>query len=135
MTELKQEIQRLSAVKQLKEQQLRLKIKDASQQMKPINLIKSAFSSISGDKELKSELAIKGTEAALGFIVTNLLFKNSNPVVRTAATLLGTTFATKIFGEDSSKYIEKIKSIYEKFKKKHSDVSVDEFREEDIYKS
>ena len=133
--QLREEIVRLSGEKLIKEEMLKNRIKGFSQQMKPVNLIKNAFNSITGDSELKSRLASKGTEAVLGFIVTNLIFKNSNPAIRTAATVLGTAFAGKVFGEDSSMYIEKIKGLFEKFKKKSSEVENKEFNEEDIYKS
>jgi len=133
--QLREEIVRLSGEKLIKEEMLKNRIKGFSQQMKPVNLIKNAFNSITGDSELKSRLASKGTEAVLGFIVTNLIFKNSNPAIPTAATVLGTAFAGKVFGEDSSMYIEKIKGLFEKFKKKSSEVENKEFNEEDIYKS
>ncbi len=133
--QLREQIIRLSGEKLVKEEMLKARVKDFSQQLKPVNLIKNAFNSIKGDSELKSQLASKGTEAALGFIVTNLLFKNSNPVIRTAATVLGTAFASKVFGEDSSKYIEKIKGLFEKFKKKSGEGENKEFDEEDIYRS
>ncbi len=133
--QLREQIIRLSGEKLVKEEMLKARVRDFSQQMKPVNLIKNAFNSIKGDSELKSQLASKGTEAALGFIVTNLLFKNSNPVIRTAATVLGTAFASKVFGEDSPKYMEKIKGLFEKFKKKSKDVEDTDFNEEDNYRS
>ena len=126
LAELRLEIENLSVEKHLKERELNQQFQDWSQRMKPANLIKSAFSSLTGDSELKTQLASKGTEAALGFIVTNLLFKNSNPIVRTAATIVGTAFASKVFGEDSSVYIDKIKSIFEKFRKKEDAIIFDE---------
>lgn len=126
LAELRLEIENLSVEKHLKERELNKQFKDWSQRMKPANLIKSAFSSLTGDSELKTQLASKGTEAALGFIVTNLLFKNSNPIVRTAATIVGTAFASKVFGEDSSVYIDKIKTLFEKFRKKEDTIIFDE---------
>ena len=126
LAELRLEIENLSVKKHMKERELNKQFKDWSQTMKPANLIKSAFSSLTGDSELKTQLASKGTEAALGFIVTNLLFKNSNPIVRTAATIVGTAFASKVFGEDSAVYIDKIKTLFEKFKKKEDDIVFDE---------
>lgn len=126
LAELRLEIENLSVEKHLKERELNKQFQDWSQRMKPANLIKSAFSSLTGDSELKTQLASKGTEAALGFIVTNLLFKNSNPIVRTAATIVGTAFASKVFGEDSSVYIDKIKTLFEKFRKKEDAIIFDE---------
>ena len=126
LAELRLEIENLSVEKHLKERELNQQFQDWSQRMKPANLIKSAFSSLTGDSELKTQLASKGTEAALGFIVTNLLFKNSNPIVRTAATIVGTAFASKVFGEDSSVYIDKIKTLFEKFRKKEDTIIFDE---------
>lgn len=131
--QLKIEIQRLTLEKQVKENQIKNHVKDYAQAMKPANLVKNAFSSLKGDDELKGMLKTKGIEAAIGFVVTQLVFKNSNPFVRTAATLLGTSFATGIFGEDSSKYIEKIKNIYHKFKAKHDKKGEGLFNEEDVY--
>ena len=133
---LRAEILRLKEEKKIRENQLRLSVKHIGNEMKPANLIKSAFHSVSNDSELTSQLKSKGLEAALGFVVTNLLFKNANPLIRTAATVFGTTFASKLFGEESGKVIEKVKSLYEKFKQ-HSEKSSKpgEFNEEDIYTS
>ncbi|MBL0340989.1 MAG: hypothetical protein IPP71_08715 [Bacteroidetes bacterium] len=135
LAELKFEIERLTAEKQLKEQALNNQVKELSNRLKPINLIKSTFASFKEDSVLKNQLATKGTEAALGFIVSNLIFKNSNPIVRTTATLIGTAFASKVFGEDSSIYIDKIKNLFEKFKKKTEKEADPSFFEGDIYKT
>lgn len=133
MAQLKLEIDRLTSEKHLKEKQLNMYIKDFSQSLKPANLVRNIFSSITGNSELKGMLKTKGTEAALGFVVTQLLFKNANPLVRTAATVLGTSFATTIFGEDSSKYVEKIKTLFQKFRKKKEETDSEQFNEGDIY--
>lgn len=116
-------------------QELRLKnhVRDFTNSLKPANLIKNAFSTINSDPEIKSTLKIKGAEAAIAFIVTQLLFKNSNPIFRVAATVLGTSFAGKIFGADASKYIDRIKSVYSKFRNKNKEAGSDLFNEEDIY--
>ena len=120
LAQLKLEIDRLSSEKHFKEKQLNTYVRDFSQALKPANLVKNIFSSITGNSELKGMLKTKGTEAALGFVVTQLLFKNANPLVRTAATVLGTSFASTIFGDDSAKYVDKIKSLFKKFQKKNT---------------
>jgi len=98
-------------------------------------MLKSAFSSVKKDPDVKGMLKTKGVEAVITMLVTQLLFKNSNPIIRTAATLFGTSFATGVFGDDASKYINKVKTLFQKFKRK-SDPKGDEFfDEEDIYKS
>jgi hypothetical protein len=131
--QLKLEIERLTAEKKLKEKQIGGLVKDYTTALKPVNLVKNAFSSITGDSELKGMLKTKGTEAAIGFVVTQLLFRNSNPLIRTAATVLGTTFASSIFGEDSAKYVEKIKNLIHKFRSKKGEIPSDTFNETDIY--
>lgn len=133
LSELQAEIQRLKESKHLKEVKLRSDARHLSQQLKPINLIKNAFSSFSGDSELKSQVASKGIEASIGFLLTNLIFKNANPLIRTAAAVAGTAFASKIFGEDSPKYIDKIKQLIEKLKSKKGKEKNPAFNEEDIY--
>lgn len=133
---LRAEIIRLREEKKVRENQLRKSVQHLGNELKPANLIKSAFHSVSDDSELKSQLKSKGLEAALGFVVTNLLFKNANPVIRTAATVFGTTFASKLFGEESGKIIERVKSLYEKIRKQaEPSAKPGEFNEEDIYTS
>lgn len=133
LEELQHEIERLKEIKSLKEAKLRSDVKHLTVQLKPVNLIKSAFSSLTGDTELKTQVASKGLEATLGFLFTNLIFKNSNPMIRTAAAVLGTAAASKIFGEDSPKYIEKIKLLIDKIKRKRSEAKDASFNEGDIY--
>ena len=133
LAQLKLEIDRLSSEKHFKEKQLNTYVKEYTQSLKPANLIRNAFTSITGDSELKGMLKTKGTEAAIGFVVTQLLFKNANPLVRTAATVLGTTFASSIFGEEGPKYVEKIKNLYQKFRSKKTDDNPDSFNEGDNY--
>ncbi len=134
LSELRVEIERLTLDKLERERRLSGYIKEYANSMKPANLVKSAFSSISNDPSLKGMLKSKGAEAAMGFLVSQLIFKNSNPIVRTAATLLGTGFATNIFGQDGSQYVNKIKTLYKKFRSRKDDGSQNDFNEEDIYK-
>jgi hypothetical protein len=94
---LQLEIERLKSLKAAKDIQLKQSFQHLSNELKPVNLIKSTFNSITKDRELKTQIQSKGLEAALGFVVTNLLFKNANPVIRTAATLFGTTFRFQTF--------------------------------------
>ncbi len=131
---LQLEIERLKSLKAAKDIQLKQSFQNLSNELKPVNLIKSTFSSITKDSELKNQMQSKGLEAALGFVVTNLLFKNANPVIRTAATLFGTTFASKLFGEDSGNIIGRIKNLYQKIKEKSPDEENKPFDEGDIYK-
>ena len=70
LAQLKLEIDRLSSEKKFKERQLNTYVRDFSQALKPANLVKNIFSSITGNSELKGMLKTKGTEAALGFVVT-----------------------------------------------------------------
>jgi len=133
LAELKVEIDKLTVERKIKERNLNVHIKEFAISMRPANLIKNAFTSMSKDTELKSMLKTKGAEAAIGFVVTQLLFKNANPIIRTAATLFGTSFATTIFGDDSSKYIEKIKNIYQKFISRKEPVEDEQFNEGDNY--
>src|SRR4030095_13486887 len=100
------EIERLGAEKKIKELHLNQVIRDYSTSLKPINLIKHAFGSLKNDDDVKGMLKTKGIEAALGFFITQMAFKNSNPLIKTAATILGTSFASGVFGDDSIKYIE-----------------------------
>lgn len=131
---LQLEIDRLKSLKAAKDIQLKQSFQHLSNELKPVNLIKSTFNSITKDNELKSQIQSKGLEAALGFVVTNLLFKNANPMIRTAATLFGTTFASKLFGEDSANIIGRIKNLYQKIKEKSPEEENKPFDEGDIYK-
>src|SRR6187402_2434274 len=103
-SQLQLEIERLTSEKQVREKQLNLHLKEYAQSLKPINMLKSAFNSVKKDPDVKGMLKTKGVEAVITMLVTQLLFKNSNPIIRTAATLFGTSFATGVFGDDASKY-------------------------------
>ena len=131
--QLKAEIERLTLEKKVKEQHLNQTIRDYSTSLKPINLIKNAFGSLKNDTDVKGMLKTKGIEAAIGFFVTQMAFKNSNPIIRTAATSLGTSFASGVFGDDSVKYVEKFKKLFQKFRTKIGRGTPGSFNEEDIY--
>lgn len=133
LASLKLEIARLTVEQQMQEKLLGGYLKDYARSMSPANLVKNAFKSITGDPEIKSSFKTKGVEAAIGFVVTQLLFKNANPLVRTAASVLGTSFASGIFGDESTKYIDKIKNFYQRFRKKKEDTGAPLFGEEDNY--
>lgn len=135
--DLQMEIARLTGEKNVREKMLKENFHSFTEQLKPVNLIKSAFRSFTGDSELKSQLASKGTDAAIGFIISNLIFKNANPLIRTAASMLGSTVALKVFGDDSGHYVEKFKALFQKLKTvaKKDDKESRAFDEEDIYRS
>ena len=132
--ELQAEIDKLTLEKQVSEQNLNRLVRDFSTAMKPLNLIKSAFGSVKSDKELSGRMKTRGLEALTGFVVSQLIFKNSNPLIKTAATLMGTSFASGVFGDDALKYVDKLKNLYQKFRSKNRDTSADSFNEDDIYK-
>lgn len=131
------EIARLKEEKVVRERMLKDNFRSLTDQLKPVNLIKSVFSSFSGDSELKSQLASKGTDAAIGFIISNLIFKNASPLIRTAASMLGSTVALKVFGEDSGHYVDKFKALFQKLRTfvKRDDKDSPTFDEKDIYRS
>ena len=133
--DLRREISRLTEERNVREKMMKASMKGFADQFKPVNLVKSFFKSLTGDQELKNQVTARGAEAALGFIISNLVFKNASPLIRTAASVLGSTAAVKFFGDDSGKYIEKIRSLYEKLKNISStgNKSDDVFDEEDIY--
>lgn len=135
--DLQMEIARLTGEKNIREKMLKENFQSFVDQLKPVNLIKSAFHSFAGDSELKSQLASKGADAAIGFIISNLLFKNASPLIRTAASMLGSTVALKVFGDDSDHYVEKFKALFQKLKTvmKKDDKDSRAFDEEDIYRS
>ena len=133
LAQLRLEIVRLTVEKQVHEKQISIYVKEYAQSLRPINLLKNAFNSVRGDEELKGAIKTKGLEAAIGFVVTQLLFKKASPFIRTAATILGTSFATNIFGDDSSKYIGKIKELIHKFRSKKEERQSERFNDEDIY--
>jgi hypothetical protein len=133
--DLRREISRLTEEKNVREKMMKASMKGFADQFRPVNLVKSFFKSLTGDQDFKNQVTARGAEAALGFIISNLVFKNASPLIRTAASVLGSTAAVKFFGEDSGKYVEKIKSLYEKLKNVSSgNKSDDVFDEEDIYK-
>ena len=134
--ELRLEIERLKVQQHLHEVQIHERIRSITEKLKPINLIKSSLSSFSSDSDMKNQFTSKGIEAILGFVVSNLLFRKSNVIIRTVASILGSSLVLKFFGEDSGKYLEKIQSLYMKvkgmMKKDDKDDSV--FNEGDIYR-
>jgi len=135
-TDLRREMARLTEERNIKEKMMKANFKGFADQFRPVNLVKSFFSSVTGDQDLKNQVTARGVEATLGFIISNLVFKNASPLIRTAASVLGSTAAVKFFGDDSGKYIEKIRSLYDKLKNISSgkNETNDIFSEEDIYK-
>lgn len=134
--DLHRELSRLTEEKNVRERMMRANMKGFADQFRPGNLVKGFFKSLTGDQELKNQVTARGAEAALGFIISNLVFKNASPLIRTAASILGSTAAVKFFGDDSGKYVEKIKSMYEKLKNYSAGSNENDgvFDEEDIYK-
>jgi hypothetical protein len=135
-TDLRREMARLTEERNIKEKMMKANFKGFADQLRPVNLVKSFFRSVTGDQDLKNQVTARGVEATLGFIISNLVFKNASPLIRTAASVLGSTAALKFFGDDSGKYIEKIRSLYDKLKNISSgkNETNDIFSEEDIYK-
>ena len=134
LSDLRLEIERISSKRDLHERQLSEQVKAYANSMRPANLIKNALTGMGQDKELTGMLKTKGVEAAIGLVITQLLFKNSNPLIKTAASLFGTSFATGVFGEDASQYVDKIKKIFQKFTAGKESPGNGVFRDEDIYK-
>ncbi len=131
--DLRSEIERLTVERQIAEQRLNSKIRDFSTAMKPINLLKNAFGTVKNDSELSTMIKTRGIEALIGFVISQLVFKKSNTLVRTAATLMGTSFASGIFGGDALKYVDKLKQLFKKFKSKTEQKPQGSFNEEDTY--
>jgi len=134
--DLHREISRLTEEKNVREKMMKANLKGFADQFRPVNLVKSFFKSVTGDQDLRNQVTARGAEAALGFIISNLVFKNASPLIRTAASVLGSTAAVKFFGDDSGKYIEKFRTLYDKLKNiatKNNDTD-DIFNEENIYK-
>ena len=133
LAQLRLEIDRLTIAKEIHEKQISIYVKEYAQSLRPINLLKNAFNSVKEDSELKNAMKTKGIEAAIGFVVTQLLFKNASPFIRTAATVLGTSFATNLFGDDASGFMEKIKNLVQKFRSKKGVEPSERFNDEDLY--
>lgn len=132
LRDLQTEIAILKAKQAVQEEQLRGRLKKMSEDLKPINLIRSTIQSFTQGSGLKGETTKRGAEAAIGFLVSNILFKNFNPVARTVATVVGTGLASELLGEQAGKYIQKFKDLAEKFRKSGKEKK-DLFDEQDIY--
>ncbi len=134
-TELKAHIGRLTIERELKELKIRESVQKLSEQLRPANLIKSAFSSVSSDSELRSGFAVKGIETALSFLLTNVVLRKAGPFMKTIATLAGTTMLSQIIGDEGGKYLDKIKSFISRFRKNGDGSDMHEFDEKKIYRN
>jgi len=133
MSELRIEIALLETKKAVQEEKIREGVKQLSENLKPVNLIRNAIKTIGKDNELKSDLAKKGTEALAGFLISNLAFKNFGAATRTVASLIGTTVLSGLIGDEASKYVDKIKNLIAKFKNSSQDNNT-VFDEKDNYR-
>jgi hypothetical protein len=111
LTELRREIALLEVKQTIQEEKLRTSLKNLTEELKPVNLIRGAFQSFKKDSNLNGQLAVKGAEAAIGFLVSNILFKNFGFVTRTVASVVGSSVASGILGDQAEKYIEKFKLL------------------------
>lgn len=132
LKDLKLEIAVLQTKQAVQQDQLKSDIKSLTESLRPANLIRNAIKSFGTDSGLRGDMTRKGAEAAVGFLISNLLLKNFGPAAKTLAALAGTTVATSVLGEHAEKYIGKFKDLIEKFKKK-SGAEGDNFDEKDIY--
>ncbi|HEX5001263.1 MAG TPA: hypothetical protein VFW78_02105 [Bacteroidia bacterium] len=133
MSDLQMEIALLETKKAVQEEKIRVGVKQLSENLKPANLVRNAIKSLGSDKELKSDLAKKGTEALAGFLISNLAFKNFGSATRTVASLIGTTVLSGLIGDEAGKYVEKIKNLIAKFKNNPQDGKT-VFDEKDNYR-
>ena len=132
MSDLRKEIASLQKKQEEQEARLKVSVQRLTESLKPANLIKSTLKSFGSDSKLRGDLTKKGAEAAVGFLISNILLRNFGPAAKTLASLAGTTVATSVLGEHAGTYIEKFKNLIEKFKKK-SGANRDSFDEKDIY--
>jgi hypothetical protein len=116
LSELRREIALLEARQADQEEKLQIRLKKLTEDLKPVNLIRNAYQSYSRDSGLNSQLVVKGAEAAIGFLVSNILFKNFGPAARTIASVVGSSVASGILGDQAEKYIGKFKNLIQKFK-------------------
>jgi hypothetical protein len=137
LAELKAEINRLVIEKERLEIKIQGQVQELYEQVKPANLIRNLFASVSNDTELKNQFAVKGAETILSFIISNIFLRRSSPLIKTIATLAGTTALSQIVGEDASKYLKKAKNFFINLLRKlrKDDRSEPEFNEVDIYKN
>lgn len=132
LNELRTEISVLKSRQRLQEEKVRKSVKSLAESVKPANLVKNAIKSFGSDKNLRSDLTLKGAEAAVGFLVSNLLLRNFGPAAKIIASLAGTTVATSILGDHAGKYIDKFKNLFNKFTKMNAKEETG-FDEKDIY--
>jgi hypothetical protein len=135
INQLRTEKARLQLEKSAIEYRLKNHFKTVTTSVRPANLIKSALGSLASDSEVTGAIKTKGTEAAIGLIMSQLMLKNTNPVIRAVVGVVGSTLATTLLGGDASRYVEKVKSLYRKYKSRHSEKVTPEFDEDDIYTS
>ncbi len=121
IAELQQEIIRLESEKVVIEKRLKNHFKNVGETFHPAHFIKSAFKSLISDKEVTDTVKSKTAEAAIGLLVSQLILRNSNPLIKAVGGVMGTTMASSVFGDTATYFIDKIKVLYRKYREKHKE--------------
>lgn len=135
ITQLRSEKARLELEKSALEYRLKQHFITVKASVKPVNMIKSALGSLASDSEVTGAIKTKGAEAAIGLLMSQMVLKNTNPVIRAVVGVVGTTLAATLLGDNASHYVEKIKALYRKYKARHAKKERPDFNEDDIYTS
>jgi len=90
--------------------QIKEQIQEVQESLKPINIIKNTFKTVSESPDLKNGIGKTVIGVASGLLVKNILFRKSHNPLKIAAGYVIQTIATGI----ASKHSDKIKSTGQK---------------------
>ena len=131
--ELRTEIVRAEAERRDSERKMRESFSRMGDQLQPGKLIREAAGSLLKGSDGKNTAFASLLETLLGAAVSGLVFKNAGPLVKTVGSAVGSAVANKVFGEEGSKVVERVKGIISKLRTKN-DKDGGAFDESEIYK-
>lgn len=135
LQQLRAEIRRLSDIKKNQEASLIIKTHLLADSLRPENLVKTVFSSLTRSSELKQQVTSFGADATIGYLFSNVILKNANPMLRAISTYAAPVIFSYFFGDESGKYLDKFKNLISRFRRKDKNGQDETFDEKDIYSS
>jgi hypothetical protein len=103
--QLESEIKRLTDIRKAQELTLISNLNSVRQSLQPANILKSAFTTLSGDNISGKEAVSKALKAGLGYAFIKVLFRASNPLMQVIGATIAPAIATRLINKNTATYL------------------------------
>ena len=97
-------------------------------------MVRAAAGSVLKGSDGKPTVLSTAIEHVIPAVVSGLIFKNAGPLVKTISSVVGSSFAKKVFGDEGGKVVDRFKNLVSKIRNKTTQQE-EPFDESGIYNS